>query len=488
MSSKILQSLYDHSPRIVQTCMLNMHALNIHRERYGRRFQEILEQLTCTQYFSTQQIAEYQSARLRELVQHAYDTVPYYHEAFNKARLKPTDVISCEDLPKIPILTRDDLRKHRDRLVSRTSQRRRLVVGHTSGTTGSPLTVYWDANTCRYTNAVDWRQKGWANIFPGDRIAVVLGRPIVPVHQTKPPFWRLNYVHKQLWLSAFHMTEANLPYYVDKLRSYAPHAIEGYPSTVFILARYLVSRNITLPLKAAFTSAETLLPFQRETIERAFQCRLFDFYGMAERVLFATECEAHSGRHLNFEYGLTEIIDASNYPVGIGQRGVIVSTSLQNFAMPLIRYKTSDVSELKREKCTCGRDMPRIEDITTKAEDIVITPDGRMISSSALTHPFKPLDNIEKSQIVQQSLTSITVKIVPRPGYSSHDSELLLQGLRERLGDAIEIVVDIVDDIPRTDSGKYRWVISKVAPEFFTNTHSPLHREKGPPQPNAAQS
>jgi phenylacetate-CoA ligase len=189
---------------------------------------------------------------------------------------------------------------------------------------------------------------------------------------------------------------------------------------------------------------------------------VFDFYGLAERVLFATECEAHSGRHLNFEYGLTEIVDGTDHPVKNGKMGVVVSTSLQNLGMPFIRYKTSDVSQIRNQFCSCGRHMLLLDDITTKAEDIVVTPDGRMISPSVLTHPFKPMHNIEKSQIIQEEMNHIIIKIVKRPGYSENDTQTLLASFKERVGNDMDIMIEFVDDIPTTKSGKFRWVISKV--------------------------
>ena len=258
------------------------------------------------------------------------------------------------------------------------------------------------------------------------------------------------------------MNAKNLEHYIDKLSAFQPAAIEGYPSTVYILARHLESKGKVLPIRAVFTSSETLHSFQRETIERAFNCKIFDYYGMAERVVFATECQAHSGRHLNFEYGLTEIVDENGVGIADGENGIVVSTSLQNFGMPLIRYKTSDMSHIQASVCKCGRQMPLLAEVTTKAEDIVTRPDGTMISPSILTHPFKPMYNIEESQIIQEDLTHITIKIVKRSGYTEKDSKILLEKFQERVGSDIIINLDFVDSIARTKSGKFRWVISKV--------------------------
>jgi phenylacetate-CoA ligase len=243
-------------------------------------------------------------------------------------------------------------------------------------------------------------------------------------------------------------------------------AIEGYPSTISVLAGYLNKRNLKFPLKAAFTSSETLLPNQRQAIERAFECKLFDFYGMAERVVFATECGLHSGKHLNVDFAVTEILSKNNEPASQGQIGRIVATGLHNWAMPLIRYQTSDVTVSKAILCQCGRRFPLIADITTKDDDIVTTPDGRYISSSilnAVTHNFT---TIEEHQIVQEDRSHLVMKIVKSPTYTESDSALLKKYLQEVMGSEMQIDLEFVSSIPRTNTGKFRWVISKVPLEF----------------------
>lgn len=456
------QLIYDHTPYWVQGLLLNAHALRIHRERYGAPFEHTLSELGATQWFPDEKITEYQFLRLRKLFQHAYETVPFYAKLYEKHGVNPSNLQAIEDLKKFPLITREDVRNAKDDLISRKFRKRDLVHGHTSGTTGSPLSFYWDKNTCVYTNAIDWRQKQWAGVQYGDRIALFLGRTIVSTHRTRPPFWQEDRIHNMLWMSSFHLSEEYFAHYLKKLHQYRPLAVEGYPSTIYIVARYLKSIGQSLPVKAVFTSSETLLPLQRSLIEEWFEAPVFDFFGMAERVAFATQCpEAHE-YHLNFEYAVNEIVDAQGNPVEDGKEGYLVGTSLLNYGMPFIRYKTSDVSAITTGPCSCGRHMPRLKGITTKDEDIVVTPEGKLISSSVLTHPFKPLDSVLESQLIQEEPDRLQVKIVPRSDFSDADSAPLISALRARVGPTIRIELEFVDSIPRTKSGKFRWVISKV--------------------------
>ena len=458
----MLQDLYNHSPYYVQTLLLNLFAAKVHKQRYGRQFKAVYSELDKTQYYSEQQIIEYQTKKFIDMVNHAYQTVPYYNKLFNTHAINPSNIQSLDDAKLIPLLTKDDIKNNFNELISSKFKRKDLVMGGTSGTTGTPLKVLWDQNTCIYTNAVDWRQKAWGGVNYGDKIAQLLGRPVVSTKREKKPFWQMDHIHNQLWMSSFHLSDENIAHYIEKLNAYKPAAIEGYPSTLYILAEYMNRNNIRLPMKAAFSSSETLLPFQKEEITRAFSCDLFDFYGLAERVVFATECKYHDGKHLNFEYGYTEIVDHDGNLVSEGEKGYLVSTSLQNYGMPILRYKTTDVTQFMTGTCECGRHMPRIQDITTKAEDIVVTPEGKMISASILTHPFKMANGINKSQIIQEKIDHITLKLVTDERYNENEENSLLENLRYRIGTNVTLTIEQVNDIPRTASGKYRWVISKV--------------------------
>jgi len=460
--SKLQDFIYNKLPIFVQNGIISYYGWKITRERYGKKFEENLDFLEKSQYFSDNEIKEYQRERLIQLINHAYNNVPYYRNIFTKLKLLPKDFKDINDLHKLPILTKGDIRNNFNNLISINCDKKQLKLGHTSGTTGSPLEILWDKNIILMTNAVLWRQRNWAGLKFGDRFATIFGRIIVPISQTRPPFWRYNIPHKQLWLSSFHLTKENIKFYFEKLEKFKPTTIEGYPSNIFILAKYLESINTTFPVNSILTTSETLHQLQREIIEERFCCKVFDYYGMAERVIFATECEKHEGHHLNDEYSIAEIIKPNGESAEAGEMGRLVATGLHNLGMPLIRYATSDVSLLKKVQCSCGRTLPLLDDVTTKAEDIITTMDGRYISASALTHPFKPLRGVDESQIIQEDKDRIRIKIVKGKSYKEHDTAKLLNEMKKRIGSDMQIQVEFVDKIPRGPNGKFRWVISKV--------------------------
>lgn len=453
--------IYESSPPWVQTALLNLHARRIQRHRYGPPYEEAVTWLREAETWSRDQIRDHQSSRLRRIVGAAYDASSYYRRIFDARGLSPADITTVDDLGSLPILSKSDVKANASQLLT-GSPDRDWLSGHTSGTTGSPLSLWYDRETCVMTNAVDRRHKMWAGMSSSDWIGLFLGRAVVPINQDGGAFWRTNWVQRQIWFSSFHMSPDNLDSYVDEIRSRRLEFLEGYPSTLYILANHVRSRNAKLPMTAVITSSETLHPIQRTAIEEAFDCQLFDFYAQAERVVFAGECSHHTGKHVAEEYGFLEIVDDNGRAVEDGVLGHVVGTSLYNAAMPLIRYRTGDVSAIVTGECQCGRIHRRLRDVTTKAEDMVITPDGRLISPSILTHPFKPFASIDKSQIIQIARDEIVVKIVPGSGYTEEVEKELTARLRERLGSTIRIRFEVVADIPREASGKFRWVVSHI--------------------------
>jgi phenylacetate-CoA ligase len=457
-----LEKIYRKSPAFFQNLMVTGYGYKIYRREYGGQFRAILKEFEEMERWSEAQLREYQNQKLRDLIRHSFENVPYYRSQMDAIKLRPEDIKTVDDLPKMPLLTKSDIRTHFEQLKARNYKPSELIVGRSSGTTGSPLHFVWDKHICLVKNVVDWRQKKWAGIEVGDKIAFFLGRVVVPVTQTKPPFWRTNYILNHTYFSNIHISEENLKLYLKQLEKFGPKAVEGYPSTVHLISRYMVQKGITFPVTAVLTSSETLFPQQRETIEKAFACKVFDFYGMAERTVFATECSLHSGHHLNMDFGITEIIDDNGRAAGPGEMGRVTATGLHNYAMPLIRYQTSDVSAIKTSKCKCGRNFPLLEDVMSRVEDFIVTRDGKFINPNVLSHPFKPMNYIVESQIIQEDYENLTIKIVPLPGYSEKDTKFLHDELSRRIGDSIKINFVFVDSIPRTKAGKLKWVISKI--------------------------
>ena len=462
-----MKGLYDALPVFMQNIILSGFSALLDRQRYGGNFKAFQKFLQQSQWYSAEQLKEYQQGRLGELIAYSYQHVPYYRRIMDERALNPDDIQTIDDLQKLPVLTRQDIKQHFDELLSDEFDPASVTRGHTSGTTGSPLEICYSDELIHMNYAMLDRQYQWAGVHlkrSGDRIAVIRGNVIVPLQQARPPFWRYNYFHNHMLLSSFHLSREHLPSYINALERFNPKVLDGYPSTVYVLARYLKDSGRKMKLQAVLTSSETLFDFQREVIEESFECRIFDYFGAAERVLFATECDKHEGHHIGSEYGITEILDRDYRPAAADEMGYLVATSLHNRAMPMIRYLTNDMSSIKSASCSCGRSLPLMEDVTTKAEDLLTLRDGRLISPSVLTHPFKPLTSIIESQVIQEDLDNVCIKLVTGDSFSETDEHSLINGFRERLGDDVHVRIEKVDSLERTRNGKFKWVISRVEP------------------------
>ena len=420
--------------------------------RRGRLFHRLLSELEQSEKYSYEHLVEYQNQLLRRVIKHAYKTVPYYRELFNNLGINPGGIETVEDLKILPLLRKDEVRGREKEFVSKAVKIK--FEGYTSGTTGTPLIVFRDLFSINFENAAIWRQWRWAGFDFNDRRATLRGDLVVPIERKRPPFWQYIPPERQLLMSSYHLSDDTIPYYLEALRRFKPAAIQAYPSSVYRLARFMDEYGEEpIPVKAVFTSSETLFEYQSETIEKYFG-KIFDFYGNAERVAFIGMCEFGT-YHYHMDYSIIEFL-----PIG-DDLFEIVGTTLHNRAMPLIRYVTGDRVRLSSKSCSCGRAFPVIESLEGRQDDYIITPSGRWIGRLDLA--FKGVPCILESQIIQEAVDWVRVLIVPIGPFSYDNENLLLKRLRERLGSEIRITLEHVEKIPRPKSGKYKLVISKLA-------------------------
>jgi len=427
---------------------------------------EILRLLEKTQWWPPPKLEQFQQQRLQALLRHAYENVAYYHRVFNQLGLRPGDIKSTGDLQQLPILTKDTIRNNLDDLVARNYPRQKVYPGATGGSTGEPLRFFVDRRSGAWNVAAAYREWGWAGYNVGDRMAYLWGSPQDLSYQAKFKFKIFDFIRRIILLDAFNMTERDLEEYVQVLRKFKPKVINAYTSAVYLMARYMEQKGISdVRPKAILLTTEMLFAYQRETIERAFGCPVFDYYGSREVTLQAGECPEHSGYHLAVENGLVEFV-RDGKDVAPGELGKIVITDLCNYAMPFIRYETGDLGVLSDEMCPCGRGLPLMKSIEGRTTDILRRDDGGYVSSPGLTVVIKDFRNIKQIQIIQKIIGHVTLKVVKGESYSDKDSELLEQVMKRYLGSNTQIDMCYVDSIPVTPSGKYRFTISEVPIEF----------------------
>ena len=261
-------------------------------------------------------------------------------------------------------------------------------------------------------------------------------------------------------MSSYHLNDENIGLYVNKIRSFNPNYIEGYPSSIFAIAKYILKNGLSIHCNAIITSAETLYTEQREAIEEAFSTKVFDHYGCAEMCVFVAQCK-HGRYHARNDYGILEILDDNDKPVNTGIEGRVVCTGLINLAMPLIRYPIGDLATYSEiTECECGLNTPIIKSISGRADDVLYTKDGKSIGRMSPVMKGLP---IRESQFVQNVVGELNVLIVPDVGFNKEkDTVKVKKAVKLRMGDDCKVNIMLVDYIQRGKGGKLKAVISNI--------------------------
>jgi phenylacetate-CoA ligase len=335
------------------------------------------------------------------------------------------------------------------------------VVAQTSGTTGSPLDVYRSLGSILREEAFHLQHWHWAGWRRGAPQAILRGDKVIPMDRREPPFWLEDPAGKQLVLSTRHLDRSNADAYAAALIRFGAAQLRAYPSAAHELATFIEDAGIPVNFQSVITGSEMLYDFQRRRIESVFRAKVFDFYGMAERVAFAAACE-HGRLHVNPEYGIVEIVDERGRPTD--GEGTVVGTSLHNSAMPLIRYRTNDTARWGREACPCGRTYPVIETVSGRLADQLYDLDGRAVNCTLIGFAFDGMHNIRKAQVVQEAADRWTIRVVPGPDYTAGDGQRVLDKLANEVSARVAATVEVVEDIPKMPNGKFKWVVRNYQP------------------------
>jgi len=434
------------------------------RFRYGKVFWDTYSFLQESQWWSREKLEEYQMEQLEKLLKHAYENVPYYRRVFDERGLRPKDIQDLNDLRKLPYLTKNIFKQRFNELTIKNIKLKNLPMSHTSGSTGKPLQFYENSYTGQKEFAFIYHQWSRAGVKPGNPIIQLRGGII---EGDKP----VNYdpIYKIMRLSPRINSKDVVRYYLERMGQFEASFLHGYPSSIALFATMVKKYGfrVLFKLKAVLFASETVYPWEREITKEVFNCRVFSHYGMAEKVVLAAECENSYHYHCIPQYGITEIDINTNE---------IIGTSFLNHVNPFIRYRTTDVaSQPIHLSCNkCGRHYyPIFPTVEGRLEDFIITAKGIPISPAVITHPFKDLKTVKGTQIVQKSLDSIILKIIPWDNYSPEilERELynLCQGLHNMLGPDIKIKTELVTSIQLSKSGKFKWIISEVSNGFLEN-------------------
>lgn len=449
-----VEKIYYRSPTLIQNIGVSLLGLKLAGERFNKAGNSMFAKLMESQNYNEEKIAAYQDSAFVEIARHAICSTPYYRRwAFENA-ITVSDINSISDLKKFPIIEKDFLRSHAEefRSDSKSFTPNQFTL-HTSGTTGTPLTIYTDKISRSRHYAFFSRLRAQYGIKHSDKRATLFGRIIMLASQKKPPFWRYDMFNKNLLMSSYHLNTENLIHYYRKLCAFKPQEIFAYPSSIFALANYIVRNNLPpITLKLVMTTAENLLPQHRKIISEAFKGPLVNQYGCTEMAFF---CSDFPDGTMKFhpEHGIVEVRNESELTTK--GEGDLIATGFINYSMPVIRYVIGDRVNLSGND---GQGRQILASVSGRIDDVVYTSTGAPVGR--LDPIFKGGSGIRYAQIVQSENGSILLKLVPDKDYSSDHGETLKRELIKRVGTGIDISIVLLDSIEKERNGKFRPVIS----------------------------
>lgn len=418
-----------------------------------------------SQWWPRERLEALRVQRLRALLTHAASHVPYYRDLFARIGFDPAAVSSLTDLQRLPFLDKPLIRAHTDAL--KADDARGLARFNTGGSSGVPLIFYIGLERVSRDVAAKWRATRWWGVDIGDPEIVLWGSPIELGAQDRVRLLRDRLMRTRL-LPAFEMSDAKVEGFIDEIRALRPKMLFGYPSAFAHIARHAQRQGVRmddLGIKVVFVTSERLYDHQRTLIEQSFGAPVANGYGGRDAGFIAHQCPSGS-LHITAEDVIVEIVDRDGRVLPPGESGEIVVTHLATRDFPFVRYRTGDVGVLAapdEAPCACGRTLPALKEVQGRSTDFIVARDGTVMHGLALIYIVRDMPGVAGFRIEQESLDLTRVKVVTEPGFPADGDARIRAGMKARLGESVEVVVEHVAQIAAEGSGKFRYVVSKVA-------------------------
>jgi len=452
MMDGVSEAIYFRSPIFLQNLLVSAYGYKLYRKRYaGPRYSEILEQVRRCRSWSLAEIEAHQSERLHQMVKHCRSNIPFYQQQFAEHGLHENDITATKHITRLPILKKQTLREHSE--LFNQPGAKPFMLQHTSGSTGTPLALMVNEDTYKLAMALLVEHEEHNGVPFGAKRATFAGRMVQPASKMTPPFARMNWAENQKLFSSYHLNSQTFPWYRAELDQFQPAELIGYPSAICDLAARYREAGVAPDFRpqAIITNSETLLAWQRVIIEEVFDCKISDYYGTAEYVLFAGQGKDGTYR-LNPLIGITELQGQT----GDEKAGRLIATSLTNTTMPLLRYDLGDTAESQSIHGS-GATVHELTTINGRLDDYIETPDGRKIGR--IDHIFKGLNGISEAQVVQDAADHCTIKVIAQSALPEAEIDTLKHNFSARTGGTLRLTIETVVSIPRGPNGKFKSVL-----------------------------
>ena len=403
--------------------------------------------------WSREEIKAWQEAHLQRIVKQAYEHTVYWKRVFDERGLKPSDIRTAEDLKKLPILTKAEIRAHYDEIVPDNIASIRHRKGQTGGTTGEPMHYLDDEDIWGYVTAnkiVAWRKTGYRF---GDAF-MALGS--ASLFKKNAPLARriLDGIRNERAYNSMNLDDALCQEYIEILEKQKIHYVYGYASAIYLLAKYALDLKIDMRhMRGAFTTSENLTDVYRETIEKAFGCRVMDCYGARDAAVTAYEITPGS-YHLGYS-ALLEVVD--EFEPG---KGTLLSTNLLNMAFPMFRYDYGDVAELDNNSAEYNGQV--LHQIFGRVSDVLRLDNGHVLTSPGFTILMRNFD-VKAYDIQKLSGSSVRMQVVVADGWTKEDEKKLIKEMERFCGEGCAFALEYVEKFEEGKNGKKRYFMNDLS-------------------------
>lgn len=421
---------------------------------------------STTKKLSRKELTDHQDEQLAETVQHAYENVPLYRDAMDETGIAPTDIGGVGDISKLPFTTKEDFREEYPTGLFSVGMDEISRIHASSGTTGKPKIVGYTANDLELWMDVVARSLAAAGVKSDDTVQNAYGYGLFTGGLG------LHDGIEELGATVIPVGGGDTARQLTMLQDLKTDALACTPSYCLYLAEAAAERGIDpqkLPLSTVVIGAEPFTNPMREEIEAALDVSAIDIYGLSEIIGpgVAIECtEAQDGLHIWEDHFYPEIVDPNTgEPLGPNEEGELVLTTLTKEALPVLRYRTGDITHLYEEECICGRTAVRMGNITGRTDDLLIIR-GVNVYASQIEEIMLDIDDIAPHYRLdlRRDGTLDTMEITVEPHERSGSSPYVLQQeIETRLNEQLDVSPDeikVVDpgEIERTEVGKAKRV------------------------------
>ena len=419
--------------------------MNTHLKYYAKHnlfVNKKINKIAAYNKLDNDKILEKYNSKFLEIFKNAFNNSKFYKDFYRKNGIFINDIKDITDINKLPVINKNIIKNNINEIF--VGNKYLKIKAFTSGTSGSPLTVFRTPRSILNEEAYLQFYRTSNGFNEGRSILSIKG------FLGKNEIYKYDKKQNKLFISGPNINESNIRFLFSLIKEFNPVSIEAFPSYLFKFVTELEKINYHIKIPVSFTSSETLYEFQRLKIESYLNTIIYDWYGNVERTIAIAQ-------NLDKEYYTLPLYSINEY-----KKNKIITTSLINKSFPLIRYEVDDIIKVESNELIENIVCPKIKSIEGRASEYIELKDGSIIS--CIDHAFKGISHLEMAQVHQNKIDkSIEIKVVVTEQYNNNDEAQLKENIKRLIGNEKEFIVRKCkyEELDYNNQKKYKLIIKK---------------------------